>query len=225
MNEMQVFDYGEQEVRTVLIDDEPWWVLADVYKVLDIHNNRDVVCRLDPDEKGVGQIDTPGGLQDMTIINESGLYSVILRSDKQEAKDFKRWITHEVLPTIRKSGKYLASATEARLQPSAETGLQRVGLIIRAAEHKAVPQSEQLRLLNVAITDLTGTGIHFTTSAQPSISVSLMDLPETIGVLKKGKTKRNGRYTVQLYTLTEIADIADMSAVAETIERDNGSDK
>lgn len=212
MNEMQVFNYGEQEVRTVLIDDDPWWVLADVCGVLNLKQPHRVASRLDEDEKGRTQMTTPGGSQDMTVINESGLYSVILRSDKQEAKAFKRWVTHEVLPAIRKSGKYVVPA--AKPQMSVETGLQRAGLIIRAAEHKAVPQSEQLRLLNIAIKDLTGTGINFTPDAQQTMPVSLMDLPETTGILKKGKTKRNGRYSIQFHTLTEIADMAGVSAVA-----------
>mgnify|MGYP001809848395 FL=1 len=65
-----------------------------------------VADRLDPDEKGVSQIDTLGGNQEMTVINESGLYNVIIRSDKPEAKAFKRWLTHDVLPSIRKHGMY-----------------------------------------------------------------------------------------------------------------------
>ena len=112
MNELQIFNYGEIPVRTVLMGGEPWWVLADVCRVLGIKNSRDVVNRLDPDEKGVGQIDTPGGNQNMTIINESGLYKVILRSDKPEAKSFTRWVTHEVLPAIRKTGSYGVTITE-----------------------------------------------------------------------------------------------------------------
>lgn len=110
MNELQIFNYGKIPVRTVLVGGEPWWVLTDVCRVLGIKNSRDVVNRLDPDEKGVGQIDTPGGNQNMTIVNESGLYKVILRSDKPEAKAFSRWVTHEVLPAIRKTGAYSMTA-------------------------------------------------------------------------------------------------------------------
>lgn len=106
MNELQVFNYGEIPVRTVMIDGEPWWVLADVCRVLNITNHKNVAARLDEDEKGVHLMDTPGGNQKMSIINESGLYKVILRSDKLEAKPFTRWVTHEVLPAIRKTGAY-----------------------------------------------------------------------------------------------------------------------
>ena len=94
-------------------------MLADVCRVLGIQNSRDVVKRLDEDEKGVDLIDTPGCPQEMTVINESGLYSVILRSDKPQAKSFKRWVTHEVLPSIRRTGRY---EMETRMCPITLTG-------------------------------------------------------------------------------------------------------
>ena len=106
MNELQIFNYGEIPVRTILQDDEPWWILKDVCQVLGIAKHRDTASRLDDDERGSVKVDTPGGKQNMTIINESGLYKVILRSDKPEAMKFTRWVTHEVLPAIRKTGTY-----------------------------------------------------------------------------------------------------------------------
>jgi prophage antirepressor-like protein len=106
MENLQIFNYGEIPVRTVLIDGEPWWVLADVCRVLNIERADSAARRLDPDEKGTHLVSTPGGTQNMTVINESGLYRVILRSDKPEAKAFTRWVTHEVLPAIRKTGAY-----------------------------------------------------------------------------------------------------------------------
>lgn len=108
MNELQVFTYGGNEVRTVQRNGEPWFVLKDVCAILSIGNVADVCARLDTDEKGVGQIDTLGGRQNMNIINESGLYNVILRSDKPEAKPFRKWVTSEVLPSIRRTGGYIA---------------------------------------------------------------------------------------------------------------------
>ena len=106
MNALQVFNYGEVPVRVIDLVGEPWWVLADVCRVLKITNHKNVAARLDEDEKGVHLMDTPGGTQNMTVINEPGLYSVILRSDKPQAKPFFRWITHEVVPSIRKTGAY-----------------------------------------------------------------------------------------------------------------------
>ena len=106
MNELQVFRYQDNEVRTVEVNGEPWFVLKDVCAVLGIGNSRMVFDRLDSDEKGVSQIDTPGGLQNVNIVNESGLYNVLLRSDKPEAKPLRKWVTSEVLPSIRKTGSY-----------------------------------------------------------------------------------------------------------------------
>lgn len=106
MTDLQIFNYEGQEVRTVMLNDEPWWVLKDVCGVLGISKHRDVASRLDEDERGSARVDTLGGIQEMAIINESGLYNVILRSDKPEAKPFRKWVTSEVLPSIRKTGTY-----------------------------------------------------------------------------------------------------------------------
>lgn len=110
MNEIIPFHYDSKEVR-VIRDDEgnPWWVAKDVCEVLEFGNPRQAVAtHLDEDEKAVHSMDTPGGTQNLTIINESGLYALILRSSKQEARKFRKWVTSEVLPAIRKTGKYEA---------------------------------------------------------------------------------------------------------------------
>ena len=108
MNELQIFenkDFGK--VGTVTLNGAPCFVAADICRALDIANSRDAVKRLDDDERGVVSTDTLGGVQEMTVVNESGLYSLVLGSRKPEAKQFKRWITHEVIPTIRKTGGYV----------------------------------------------------------------------------------------------------------------------
>lgn len=116
MNDLQIFTYGDKPLRTVERDGELWWVLRDVCDVLGISHTKDVAGRLDPDEVGqTGVIDSKGRKQLTYIINEPGLYSVILRSDKPEAKDFKRWVTHEVLPSIRRTGSY--GMAQAQVQP------------------------------------------------------------------------------------------------------------
>lgn len=109
MNESleRVFEYdGRWQVRTVVVGGEPWFVAKDVCGVLDIGNSRQATERLDEDEKGVITTDTLGGQQAVTIVSESGLYSLILTSRRPGAKAFKRWITHEVIPAIRKTGSY-----------------------------------------------------------------------------------------------------------------------
>lgn len=108
MNDLKIFNYEGNEVRTVQKNGDTLWVLKDVCAVLSISKYRDTAERLDADERASVRVDTLGGAQDMICINESGLYNVILRSDKPEAKKFKRWVTHEVLPSIRKHGLYAA---------------------------------------------------------------------------------------------------------------------
>ena len=92
--------------RSKTLEGEPWFVAADVCRALGI--DRTQTRRLDEDEKGVYSAQTPGGQQDMSIVNEPGLYALVLSSRKPEAKAFKRWITHEVIPNIRKTGGYIA---------------------------------------------------------------------------------------------------------------------
>ena len=107
MNEMQIFSYNSAEVRTVIINGEPWLVLKDVCGILALSNVGEVSRRLDDDELTSVKLMSGGQNREMTVINESGLYSVILRSDKPEAKSFRRFVTHEVLPAIRKTGGYI----------------------------------------------------------------------------------------------------------------------
>ena len=107
MNELKVFNYQDNEVRTVEISGEPWFVLKDVCSVLGLGSAHKVAARLDEDERNqIPLTDSLGREQETTIVNESGLYNVILRSDKPEAKPFRKWVTSEVLPSIRKTGSY-----------------------------------------------------------------------------------------------------------------------
>lgn len=106
---MQVmpFEFQNKAVRVVSGEDgESRFVAPDICEALAIGNSRMALDRLDDDEKGVSSIDTLGGPQEMTVVNESGLYSLILGSRKPQAKAFKRWVTHEVLPSIRRTGRY-----------------------------------------------------------------------------------------------------------------------
>lgn len=111
MNNLQIFKNAEfGEVRTTMINNEPWFVGKDVAEVLGYSNTRDALAKRVADEdKGVAKCDTLGGVQDLTIINESGLYSLILSSKLPTAKKFKHWVTSEVLPTIRKTGGYVSN--------------------------------------------------------------------------------------------------------------------
>lgn len=105
MNE--IFNFHGQDVRTVTINNEPYFVGKDVAEVLGYTNPRQALkSHVDEDDKGVSKFDTLGGKQDLVIINESGMYSLVLSSKLPQAKEFKRWVTSEVLPTIRKHGMY-----------------------------------------------------------------------------------------------------------------------
>jgi anti-repressor protein len=108
MNDLELFHFPEtgQPVRTVLLDGEPWFVAADVARILGYRMASDMTRRLDVDEKGTHSARTPGGAQEMTVVSEAGLYVAILGSQVPGAKMFRRWVTHEVLPAIRRTGSY-----------------------------------------------------------------------------------------------------------------------
>lgn len=111
------FNFHSRSVRVVEIKGEIWFVLKDVCNVLGHSNSRQAATRLDADEKGVITNDTLGGPQETTIINESGMYSLVLTSRKPEARQFKKWITSEVLPSIRKTGQYQIDVKHRNLLP------------------------------------------------------------------------------------------------------------
>lgn len=113
------------EIRVEVINKEPWFVSKDICDALGISNNRDALKNLDDDEKGVAKTYTPGGDQNLTIVNESGLYALIIRSNKPVARKFRKWVTSEVLPSIRKYGSY---TTDAR----------KMDAVMKRAETKAV---------------------------------------------------------------------------------------
>lgn len=134
------------EVRTVMRDGEPWFVAADVCRSLEIGNPAMAMGRLEEDEKGISSIDTLGGKQNLTIVNEPGLYTLVLGSRKPEAKAFKRWITHEVVPTIRKHGLYATDELIANpdIAIAAFTALKEEREKRKALETTVAVQSQQL---------------------------------------------------------------------------------
>jgi prophage antirepressor-like protein len=129
---IQAFDFESQAVRVVVRGEQPWFVAADVCRVLEHSNSRMAVATLDADEKGVSNLDTLGGSQGMTVINESGLYALIFKSRKAEAKRFRKWVTAEVLPAIRKDGEYRAAQATANTERGQLARLRR--LLLETAE-------------------------------------------------------------------------------------------
>lgn len=138
-NEVQVWNYEGAEVRTVQIDGEPWFVLTDVCRELEISNSRMVADRLENDELMSIKLTSGGQRREMTIVNESGLYTVILRSDKPQAKPFRKWVTSVVLPSIRKHGAYM---TDQAL----EKALTNPDFLIQLATQLKTEQEQRRRL-------------------------------------------------------------------------------
>lgn len=123
--DIQIFK-NEQfgQIRVVERDGEPWFVAVDICGALDIANSRDALTRIDEDEKGVALTDTLGGAQEVAVVNEPGLYSLVLGSRKSEARAFKRWITHDVIPAIRKTGMYATPVTVEAMLANPDTMIQ-----------------------------------------------------------------------------------------------------
>ena len=148
-NEITPFSFEGHNVRTLTIDDEPWFVAKDVCYVLEISNTSQAISALDNDEKGICNNDTLGGSQTMSTINESGLYSLILRSRKPEAKRFKKWVTSEVLPSIRKQGAYMTEETIEKVLTDPDfliklaTNLKKEQQARRLAEAQAIELAEK----------------------------------------------------------------------------------
>lgn len=125
MNELKSFTFEDQQIRALTTEGEPWFVGKDVAEVLGYSNSRKAIAdHVDSEDKGVTKCYTLGGTQQIAIINESGLYSLILSSKLPKAKEFKRWVTSEVLPTIRKHGAYMTPAKIEEVLTDPDTIIQ-----------------------------------------------------------------------------------------------------
>ena len=145
MNDVTIFRKDEfGAVRAVTLEGEPWFVAADVCRALGLGNSSMAVSKLDEDEKGISLIDTLGGKQKLGIVSQSGLYALVLSSRKPEAKAFKRWITHEVIPSIRKTGGYIAG------QETMDDD-QLLANALMVAQRKIAERNKQLEAANAKI--------------------------------------------------------------------------
>ena len=143
-NNLAVFNSEEfGELRTIMIEGEPWFVANDVCTILDI--NRTQTRRLDDDEKGVCSMHTPGGEQNVGIVNEYGLYNLILGSRKPEAKAFRRWITHEVRPSIRRHGVYATNSALKKFLDNPEL-IMELGAVMLRERDRANALSDELKI-------------------------------------------------------------------------------
>lgn len=144
MSQLQkAFNYQDQQVRTVVKDGQPWFVAKDVCEILGIKNATQAVSKLDNDERAMLNIGRQGNTN---IVNEPGLYTLILSSRKPEAKQFKRWITHEVIPAIRKTGGYVAN-DELFIQTYLPQADENTKLLFKTTLHTMKEQSKQIETM------------------------------------------------------------------------------
>lgn len=192
MNEMQVFSNDQfGQVRTVQRDGQPWFVAADVCRALELGNPTMSLSRLDDDEKMTinsteGHSGQRGGAQMMNIVNEPGLYTLVLGSRKPEAKSFKRWITHEVIPAIRKTGAYAIPGTQA------DAALKRAEAMLKNAQTRQfnaiMKAASDPRLSSVAaevfgltaLENMTGREISYRPQVEKTYSAG--DLAQEFGI-------------------------------------------
>jgi anti-repressor protein len=133
--DLQQFNFRNNNVKVVVGEDgEPWFINVDVCEILDLKNPNQAVADVDADEKGVHVMDTLGGKQRMTVVSEAGLYHLVFKSRKPEAKAFKRWIRHEVLPSIRKHGGYIKGQEEMSREEFLARALRMSDSIIQEKE-------------------------------------------------------------------------------------------
>ena len=172
-----VFQFNGTAVRIHKDENnEPWFVAKDVCNVLDMARHQDSTRYLDDDEKSMCLINTPSGEQEMVIINESGLYSLILRSRKPEAKAFKKWVTSEVLPAIRKQGGYIASTPEmseaeimAKALMVAQATIERSKAQLAEANRQLIEQAPAVEYCNDV---LAAQNLHTINSVAVTLGVS-----------------------------------------------------
>lgn len=164
MNDLQIFNNDEfGEVRTVVIENEPWFVAKDIALALGYTNPRDaVINHVFDDDKGVEKLDTLGGAQNLTVINESGLYSLIFNSRLESAKKFKHWVTSEVLPSIRKTGGYHLPQT------------------LSEALQMAADQAKQIEMLEAKNKELEPKGIFYDTVTKSSDTISMSEVAKIL---------------------------------------------
>lgn len=149
------FVFGENNLRVEMVNNEPWFVNKDACSILGIKKYRDALVRIDEDEKSLVTVQTNGGKQKLTAVNEYGLYNLIFMSRKKEARDFKRWVTHEVLPSIRKDGGYMVvkeGETDADIMARAlliaKSTIERKDKLLQEKEQILIEQQPKVILAN-----------------------------------------------------------------------------
>lgn len=201
--ELIPFDFEGRQVRVVTdAQGEPWFVAADVCAALHLPDTHKAVARLDDDEKARNSIPTPGGEQEMTVVNEPGLYSLVLGSRKPEAKRFKRWVTHEVLPAIRKTGRYVLSGTPALPAPTPDRVCSILLIGEAVAKVPGVKPGIAMAATLTCIQENTGLAVEMLRRALPAANEAICSLNATqlgrlLGLSAKATNQRLARHGLQ----------------------------
>jgi prophage antirepressor-like protein len=175
-SDLTVFQFESFEVRFVGTADDPWWVAADVCAVLEINISQ--TRRLDDDEKGLRSVQTLGGNQEMLCINESGLYSLILGSRKPQAKRFKKWVTGEVIPSIRKTGSYSLPLLDGESNPRNS---------VSSSNNEFLSVQDQLAVIGYVFEGFVKTGVGSKIVESAKISALTAQFPQMTPALEATK--------------------------------------
>lgn len=196
-SEVSLFNFHGKQIRVVLIEGEPWWIAGDVCALLEISNSRDAIGRLDADERNtVALTDGTPGNPNRTIVNESGLYSLILSSRKPEAKAFKRWVTHEVLPQIRRTGAY-------GREPAKEAPVPEAMMLVFQA---LILVEQRLARVETVMRDAEGLPPATTRPPRPGVSPSAEERvpePDPVPLARSRSLKKVSTSADQLLTIEE----------------------
>ena len=205
MSQIIPFEFESHALRVNLdAAGQPWFVAADVCAALDLPETHKAIARLDDDEKGRNSIPTPGGLQEMSVVNESGLYNLVLGSRKPEAKRFKRWITHEVLPSIRKTGAYASPMSVTALPAPTQDRVTALLLIGEAvARVPGVKHGVAMAATLTCIQENTGLSIEtmrraLPTNDEPIAAMNPTKLGQHLGMAARSVNARLAAMGLQL---------------------------
>lgn len=212
MNTPQIFNFEQNEVRTILVNDEPYFVAKDSAAILGYKRTADAIKQhVDAEDKGVGEIQTPGGVQRMTLINESGLYSLIFSSQLPNAKKFKRWVTSEVLPTIRKNGMYATDEllNNPDLLIEVATKLKEERMLRLVAEQKVAEMQPKVNYHDIILANKSVTPISFIAKNYGMSAMQMNKLLHDFGIqYRQGKTwLLYAKYQNEGYTHIEMVPV------------------
>lgn len=196
-NEIQIFNFDSKDVRTLTINDEPYFVGNDVAGVLGYSNPRDALSRhVDEEDKGVVKLDTLGGKQKQTVINESGVYSLIIFSKLPTAKKFKHWITSEVLPAIRKHGAYMTPDKIDEILSNPDTIIS-LATQLKQERERRLQEHEQRLIAEQKVNEYEPKASYYDTILQNSSLVTITQIAKDYGMSAVAMNKKLHELGVQ----------------------------